>query len=136
MGTAVLAAIAGFAEAFANPVTLAAVLALAFLLPRAGHLRLAVLPVGVATALPALPADAPLEAALAALGAVAASLLFAEIALHFVLPACRLARRMATAVWEILSEATALLFDPGPRRAAPPPGPGGEPKRPPAEPEP
>lgn len=118
-----LTAIAGFAEAFASPVTLAVVLAMAFLLPHASWLRLAAVAVAPLLALPGLlPAPPPFEATLIVLGAVAASLLYAEIAIHFVLPACRLAWRMVRAAWRLCGEAAAILLDPGPRRAADPAG--------------
>jgi len=111
--------LAGFAEAFANPVTLGLVLALSFLLLRPAAVRLAAAAVGLTVATPGLmEAHGPLEAVQLALGAMAAGLLCAEVALHFVLPACRLARRMAAAAWRLCGEATALLLDPGPR---PPP---------------
>lgn len=114
--------LAGFAETFVNPVTATLVLALAFLLVRPGRLRLVAGLTGPVVALPDLAIEESwLEAGLAALGAVAAGLLYAECALHFVLPACRLVRRLGRS-------ACRYLFGPDtPRADERPPSLGGPP---------
>jgi hypothetical protein len=136
-----LTAIAAFAEKFANPVALALVLSLAFLLPRPGQLRLAAALLGLVLALPELVPLPPLaEAALTGLGAMAATLLHAELALFFVLPACRLAQRLLKASWQLMAEVAAIILDEGRERpaggsAAPrPTSAPGEPKQPPGPP--
>lgn len=112
--------LAGFAETFVNPVTAALVLALACLLLRPMRLRLAAGLAGPAVALPDLAIEESwLVAGLAGIGAAAAGLLYAECMLHFVLPACRLGRRLARDVLQRLSGAG------GPPTSGPPPSPGG-----------
>jgi hypothetical protein len=68
----------------------------------------------------------PVEVALLVLGSIAAMLLYAEVAIHVVLPACRLARRLVLAAWELAGDARALLLDDG-RRPPATSGPGAGP---------
>jgi hypothetical protein len=110
-----ITAIGAFAEAFTNPVALAIVMALAFLLRPPWQLRLGASVLGALLALLSLlPVSLPpAESALLLLGSIAAMLLYAEVALHLVLPACRLARRLVLTAWELALDARALLLDDG-----------------------
>lgn len=113
MDRALLEAIAAFAEVFTNPAVPVVVLGVGFLLPQAGRLRLAALVLGPVFAVPALLLEpTPLTAAAAILGSCAAVLLHAEVVLHFVLPACRLAWRITLAALRMAAMVLTSLLPP------------------------
>lgn len=116
-----LTALAAFAEVFTHPATLGLVLALALLLSRPARLRLAAAAVGGAMAVPALLEHAGLLPGAAALaGGIAAALLQAEVMLHLVLPAARLAWRLVGAAWALGLAMLGFLLGPGGHRPVPP----------------
>lgn len=102
-----LTAIAAFAEAFANPLAPALVLGLALLRVRPAMLRLASAGLGGVLALPHLAAGTEIAPGLA--GSIAAMLLYAELTLHFVLPAFRFVRRCLVVTWELTVIVTMML---------------------------
>jgi hypothetical protein len=113
-GDLLLTATAAFAEAFGNPIAPALVLCLALLLPRPRWVRAAAAALGCAMAVPTLlPAATAAEAALALAGAVAALLLYAEVALHLVLPCFRFGWRCAVTAWELCRLVAGFLFRAG-----------------------
>jgi predicted membrane-bound spermidine synthase len=96
-----LTATAAFAETFANPLALVLVVVVALLLVRPALVRLASASLGAAPILPQVTTAPAAELVLGMVGGVAAMLLYAELTLHFVLPAFRLARRCVTVVWQL-----------------------------------
>lgn len=109
-----ITAIAAFAATFVNPIAGGMIVALAFLLPAAWGLRVAAASIGAGLALIELPAAPPiLEVAATLSGAVLASLLWAELALHFVLPGCRLVKRMGELLVLTIAALLALGGKPG-----------------------
>lgn len=96
-----LTAIAAFAEAFANPIPPLLVLGLALLARRAGLVRMVAALAGAAMGVVGHLLDVTSELVWSVLGAVAAWLLHAEIALHLVAPALRWLARCVLSLWEI-----------------------------------
>lgn len=124
-----LTAIAAFAEAFVNPLTPLLVVGVALLSRRAVLVRaVAVLAGGVMGTVGHL-LDVTSELPWSVLGAVAAWLLHAEIALHLVAPAVRWLVRCVLSLWEItwLAFAVARRYLRGGRPDAGPPPEGKEP---------
>jgi hypothetical protein len=121
-----LTAIAAFAEAFVNPVAPILMLVSALTIRRQAAVRVVAVLVGILTGLPGHLDEAPLHILLSMLGAAAAWLLHAEIALHLIAPLLRWAARCVQAGWEIALLALAVArrylrkapSTPGP----PPPG--------------
>jgi hypothetical protein len=106
-----ITAIAAFAATFVNPLAGGMIVALALLLPAAWSLRAAAASIGAGLAYVELPAAPPIpEVAAALAGAVLAALLWAELALHFVLPGCRFGCRLARRTGELLMLAAAALL--------------------------
>jgi hypothetical protein len=124
MGTPVLTAIAAFAEAFVNP--LAPLLALGAALVVANHWRVRAILAGAGCLVPlAGHLDEGFAVlAPAMLGAAAAFLLHAEIALHLVFPVLRWTWRCLVTAWELvwltLAIFRSLLHRAHPRRPQPP----------------
>ena len=96
-----LEAVAEFAATLTNPLTAGLVLVAACTLTRAIQARLAAAAIGTLMAAPQLVQGLePVRGVLVLLAAIAACLLQAELYLHLVLPAWRLAR--ALTVWLLL----------------------------------
>jgi hypothetical protein len=113
-----LEAVAEFAATLTSPLAAGGTLALAFALQRPARVRLAGGLVGALHAAPdlAAAADGPFVAALVLAAALGAGLLLAEICVHFVLPAWRLATALAAWTLAVLRVAAARLGLRGPRR--------------------
>ncbi|MFO1049242.1 MAG: hypothetical protein U1E52_15270 [Geminicoccaceae bacterium] len=124
-----LTAVAAFAEAFVNPLTPLLVVGLALLIRRAALVRAAALLVGGVVGVVGHLLDVTSELAWSVLGAVAAWLLHAEIALHLVAPALRWMVRCVLSLWEItwLAFAVARRYLRGDRPEAGRPPEGKEP---------
>ena len=96
-----LTAVAAFAEAFVNPLTPLLVVGLVLLIRRAALVRAAALLVGGVVGVVGHLLDVTSELAWSVLGAVAAWLLHAEIAIHLVAPALRWLLRCVLSLCEI-----------------------------------
>jgi hypothetical protein len=108
-GRIVISFLGAFTDNFVNPVVAALVLALVFLIRSPARSRMAAGGVGLLAGAAGIEAaDPALMAAPAHLaGGLAAALLHAEIVLHFVLPACRLAKAVLHGTWAFLRGPTA-----------------------------
>lgn len=124
-----LTAVAAFAEAFVNPFTPLLVVGLALLTRRAVLVRTAAVLAGSVMGVIGHLLDVTSELVWSVLGAVAAWLLHAEIALHLVAPALRWTARCVLSMWEIawLTFAVARRYLPGGRPGSGRPPQGKEP---------
>ena len=101
MGSLVLTAIAAFAEAFVNPVAPLLVLGAALLVANPWLVRAWAAVIGGLMPLASRLGEDGTELALAMLGAAAAALLHAEIALHLIVPVLRWTGRCLVTAWEL-----------------------------------
>ena len=96
-----LTAIAAFAEAFVNPLAPILALVSALMVPRPPVIRVGAALAGALTGLPGHLGEVPPQLLWSMLGAAAAWLLHAEIALHLIAPLLRWTARCVQAGWEI-----------------------------------
>lgn len=108
-----------FTDIFINPLAAALVVALGFLLNLRWQVRAGAAVVGILAALPeAAAALGFLDAAANLMGGVIATLLQAEIVLHFVMPAWHFGMALLAAAWELAWGLLGMLL-PGRDRAKP-----------------